>query len=401
MSAPSESPPSGKGVLLILYESFALAFCFGASSAPTPLYRLYQQQWDLSPVTLTVIFAIYAISFLGALLTVGALSDYVGRRPPAFASLCGAALAMVLFHLASSEAWLLAARFVQGIATGMAAATFGAALLDVSKKHGALLGSVFPITGTALGALVASLLVEFAAAPERAIFLCLLIVFVLLIFLVHWMPETAEKRAGGLASLVPHVAVPAEAKRPLASVVPVLVAAWALAGFNLSLMPSLVRAATGSASALSGGLVVSALAFAAAVAVCVVRNWAARTILLSGGSTLLIGAAATAGGMYVESLPPMVAGTLTAGFGFGAAFYGALRLVMPHAGPAERAGLLSAIYVVCYLAFSLPTIGAGFLVLRLGLVPGTYVYIAFVTVLAAISLLATLAPSAGSAPRRR
>src|SRR5215831_19221535 len=51
------------------------------SSAPTPLYRLYQQGFDLSPLLLTVIFAAYAFSLLAALLTVGSLSDHVGRRP--------------------------------------------------------------------------------------------------------------------------------------------------------------------------------------------------------------------------------------------------------------------------------------------------------------------------------
>jgi len=52
----------------------------------------------------------------------------------------------------------------------------------------------------------------------------------------------------------------------------------------------------------------------------------------------------------------MLAGTIVAGFGFGAAFAGAMLTVMPLAQAHERAGLLSAFYVEGYLSFSLPAI---------------------------------------------
>jgi hypothetical protein len=32
-----------------------------ASSAPTPLYATYQAKWGFSPITVTVIFGVYAI----------------------------------------------------------------------------------------------------------------------------------------------------------------------------------------------------------------------------------------------------------------------------------------------------------------------------------------------------
>jgi hypothetical protein len=55
----------------------------------------------------------------------------------------------------------------------------------------------------------------------------------------------------------------------------------------------------------------------------------------------------------------MLAGTIVAGFGFGAAFAGAMLTVMPLAQAHERAGLLSAFYVEGYLSFSLPAILTG------------------------------------------
>lgn len=59
-----------------------------ASSAPTPLYQVYQDNLHFSAAMLTVIFGVYAVSLLAALLTVGSLSDHVGRRPVIFAHCC-------------------------------------------------------------------------------------------------------------------------------------------------------------------------------------------------------------------------------------------------------------------------------------------------------------------------
>jgi MFS family permease len=65
----------------LAFLAFTLLTFLAASSAPTPLYHLYQETWDFSPAVLTLIFGVYALSLLGALLTVGSLSDHLGRKP--------------------------------------------------------------------------------------------------------------------------------------------------------------------------------------------------------------------------------------------------------------------------------------------------------------------------------
>jgi hypothetical protein len=52
-----------------------------ASTAPTPLYGVYQARWGFSAATLTAVFAIYILFLLATLLVFGSLSDHVGRRP--------------------------------------------------------------------------------------------------------------------------------------------------------------------------------------------------------------------------------------------------------------------------------------------------------------------------------
>ena len=51
-----------------------------AASAPSPFYPQLTQRLQLAPVATTLIFAIYALPLLIALLTLGSLSDRIGRR---------------------------------------------------------------------------------------------------------------------------------------------------------------------------------------------------------------------------------------------------------------------------------------------------------------------------------
>src|SRR5271163_821455 len=105
---PSASQARGLSPSAMTVFSFAAAMLIAASSsASTPLYRLYQESMHLTPFWITVVFAIYVASLLAALLTVGSLSDYVGRRPVILAALLLNAVAMLLFAEARDIGQLL------------------------------------------------------------------------------------------------------------------------------------------------------------------------------------------------------------------------------------------------------------------------------------------------------
>src|SRR5689334_11456135 len=103
-----------------------MVFFLAGSSALTPLYGVYQRAWGFSPITITVIFGIYALAVLAALLTVGSLSDYVGRRPVLFVAVVLQAAVMLTFAGANGVTTLLIARVVQGLSTGAAVGALGA-----------------------------------------------------------------------------------------------------------------------------------------------------------------------------------------------------------------------------------------------------------------------------------
>src|SRR5262252_1135608 len=236
------------------------AMTFTASAAaPTTLYQRYQEIFGLTPFILTVIFGAYVLSLLGALLTVGSLSDYIGRRPAILAALSLNVVGMATFISADSAAALIAARAVQGFATGLATATLGAAIMDTDRSRGPVLNSITTFIGLTVGSLGGGALATYAPDPQQLVYAVLLAVSAAEALLLWYMPETVTPKAGALASLRPHVSVPVPARRALVQVTPITIASWALSGFYFSLMPSLVRVATGIASPIVGGLVVSAL----------------------------------------------------------------------------------------------------------------------------------------------
>ncbi|MBX4998268.1 MFS transporter [Rhizobium lentis] len=387
MVAAAEStentPPPSLG-----FHALTLATFFGASSVPTPLYRIYQENFAISPVLITVIFAVYAFALLAALLTAGSISDHLGRRPVIFTALLLEIVAMVLFVAAGGPGWLIAARIVQGVATGIAGASLGAALVDVDRAKGQIVNSIAPLSGMAVGAIGTSALIQYGPFPMHLIYALLLVAFALQAAAIWLTRETGSTRPGALGSLVPRVSIPPEAKRPLSLVTPINIANWTLGGFYLSLVPSLVASTTGSTAPLTGGAVVAALTASGATAVYVRRSKTAAANLLFGVSVQTLGILTVVAGVHLANVPLLLIGTIFTGAGFGTNFLGSIGTIMPLAKADERAGLLSAFYIQSYLAFSLPAILAGFLAKSAGYRVTTDIYASAILLLLGVGIVA-------------
>ena len=367
-----------------------------AASAPTPLYLVYQQRFGFTPTTLTVVFAVYALALIAALLLTGALSDRVGRRPVLLAALAAIAASMVVFALAGSVSWLMVARVLQGMGTGVATGTLSATLLDLQPRPGTgpVVSSAAPSFGLAAGALLAGALVQHGPAPRQLVFWLLFAVFVAAAAVVLAVPETVPYDPAWVHALRPHVGVPAAARAIFLTVGPLVAAAWALAGFYLSLGPSLATLLSGSADRLVSSLPAVALFGAGGLATVLTTRWPPRRALLTGSPLLVAGVLATLAGLASGQLWLYMLGSAAAGAGFGPAFAGALRTLAPLVAPTERAALLTAVYVLSYLSFSVPAVLAGVATTRVGVRGTADVYAAAVAVVAA-------AATAGYALRTR
>ncbi|GHP16317.1 MFS transporter [Rhodococcus sp. NKCM2511] len=372
----------------------AFIVLMASSAAPSPLYPVYQQSWGFSAITLTVVFAVYALALLLTLLTVGSLSDHIGRKPILVASLLLLIVSLVLFIVADSVPVLIAARVVQGIAAGAATGAMSAAIIDLQPtvSTGPLLNSVAPSFGLAAGAIGAGLLVQLAPAPEILVFALLIAAAAVLAVALLFVPETSamrgfDSRRHLASTLLPRASLPKSVRAPFVVIAPALFATWSLGGFHLSLGPSIIGTVFGIDNHIVGGLEIFSLFASGSVAAVVVRNGIPRTVMMIGASVLASGVALTLVSVEIGSVALYFVGAVVAGSGWGATFLGAMRTLGSLVPAAERGGVFATTFVISYLAFSLPAVIAGLAVHRLGLSTTVEVYGAFVIALALISVV--------------
>jgi MFS family permease len=350
MAAPSRRRRSGRSLprsaafWVVAGTTTAL---IAAAAAPSPLYPVYQAEFHFSALTLTAVFAVYVFALLLSLLTIGRLSDFLGRRP---------VLAVALLVEAGAMAAL---------------GVLGAYLLDLQPANGSRLGSLVNSAATpagfGLGAALAGVLIQYAPHPTRLMFAILAVAFVALALITAVMPETVTRKPGSLAALRPQVSVPASARRPFLRAVPTTASTFMLAGLMFSIGGSQLTVVFGQTNHAIVGLVLGLFAGSGAVAAVVLRGQTPETMTRAGITGMFVGAVLFALALATSSLPIFLVGAVIAGAAYGLGFLGPFQSLSPLAQPHERAALISAFYVVAYLAFSIPALVAGLLITDVGL----------------------------------
>jgi len=401
-TTPARAHTAGPGLLLgtstnvrrtlpnrVAYQLAAALIGLGlfASLTPSPLYHTYVELWHFSPLTLTLVYAVYAFGVLASLLVAGRVSDEVGRRPVLLVALGMLLAATVLFMFADSASWLFAARALQGVATGAALSTASAALLDLHPRHDAagvgLTNAVSAASGIGLGMLVSSSLVQLGRFPRVVPYLALFVLIAIALAGVYWMPEPGAAQ-GHFRLTAERPTVPAGVRRPFLMASLAVISSWSIGALFFSLGPELSARLFATSNAIVAGIGVVALAGSAGAATLAFARstpWIAASggsLALAIGMILIVLAAATG------SVACYVAGSLVGGAGFGLAYLGGLRALVAAIPNEQRATVMSAFYVVAYASLSIPAIIAGVLVGHLGL-PSTFEL--FGTIVSAIAVI--------------
>ncbi|WP_313542884.1 MFS transporter [Leifsonia aquatica] len=362
-----------------------------AVGAPSPLFVLYEQEWSFAPWLLTVAFAIYAVTLLITLLVAGSLSDHIGRRPVLIGALALQVVAMLMFLFATDIGWIIAARSVQGVATGAAMSTFTAALVELApekqKKLGATIGSTAPVGGIALGAFFTGLAVQFTSAPTVLVFVTLALLFAAGIVVVAASPETVRRRPGAVRSLVPRLVIPRAARSEFVGAIPLFLATWMLAGLFIGLSPSILHGVFHLDSGLLNGAIVAVPPAVGAVAGLALTRAPARRTTVWAMAAIVAGIVLAGAGIAGAILPLLFAGATVAGAGFGAGFSAMLRILAPLAPNDKRAELFAGIFLVSYLAYGVPALVAGELIAIVGLLPTVLGYAVAIAAAAIVALV--------------
>lgn len=338
-----------------------LGTALGVSGAPAPLYGLYADEFDFAPLTITVVFAVYAVAALLSVLVTGAISDRYGRRPLLAVATALIIAGLVVFMTASGVPALLLARILHGLGVGTVMVVGTAALLDLRPADGARTGKR---TGVSLnlGIMVAILFTawnaQYGPAPLVTPYLVLAVVLAAGFVMLLLMPEThTTDRTRVLQIARPRV--PARITADFRFAALGVMASWSVLGVFLSLFPAIAAAAADTENLLFGGGIVGLSSGAAALSQQVAARIPARRAAIIGDLGTAASLVAAIGAVALGSAWGLAAVSTILGFFFGMAFGSSLRHLGEVVPAAHRGEVMSAFYVLAYAALALPTILAG------------------------------------------
>jgi MFS family permease len=384
-SAPGprlEAPPRpARHPVRFWSTAYTVVVLLTGTNLATPLYRDYGSRFGFSPLTTTLVFAVYVMALIPSLLLAGPLADAIGRRRVLLPAVALAAAGSVLFAFADGTGWLIAARILQGVAVGAASGALTAALTDVEprgdRRRAARVSTVASAAGLGLGPLLAGLLAEYAPAPHVLPFLAEVVLLVPAAIAVAVLP--AARGGGRWQPRRPQL--PPGVRAAFATTGMSAFLAFAVIGLFLSLVPTYVTTLYGRPDLLVSGATTALLLACSAAAQLLAAHAPGHRLeiiglpLLAGGLVLL----AVAG--EVSSLRMLLVAIVIAGIGQGLAFLGGLTTVNEVAPVDRRAEVLSSFYVVIYLGVGLPVIGVGFAATTLGLLPAVQAFACLVAAL--------------------
>ncbi|MCQ8831355.1 MFS transporter [Streptomyces malaysiensis] len=385
-----------------LAAAYAFVVTMCGTTLPTPLYSLYQREFGFSSFMVTVIFAVYAAGVIVALLLLGSVSDFIGRRPVMLAALVLSALSAVCFLLARGLPELFAGRTLSGLSAGLATGTATVTVIELAppsrRRAATLLATGANLGGLGVGPLLAGVLAQYAPAPLKLVFVVDLVLVAVAAAMVLALPETVRTRSR--APLRPQrLRVPKEMRSTFAAAAMAGFAGFATLGLFTSVSPTFLSEVEGESNLAVAGAVAFSV-FAASIAGQVLGRRLGPGWSLPGGCAVLVaGMAAIAISLAIASLALLVLGAVVAGTGQGLSFHAAVRVVTERSPADRRAEVTSALFVLMYLAISIPVIGVGALTVSVGLRTAGLVFTGCVALLAVATLLRVRALSAETADR--
>ncbi|MDH2355507.1 MFS transporter [Bradyrhizobium sp. SSUT18] len=365
---------------------------FAGSTVATPLYVIYKQQLGFSQITLTLIYAVYVVGNLVALLVLGGMSDVVGRRRTAVIAIGIAILGSFVFLFAHGLASLYAARVLSGLAIGIGAGTGTAWLAELiaeqDRSRATVIATIANFTGLGLGALIAGLLAEYVAFPLRTPFIAYLAVLVAVVALLAFAHETVDRPLSAFAhlSIRPRASVPLSIRPRFVAPAVTGFGAMALVAFFAALAPSVLVNELHVASHAVAGAIFLELAAAVALIIALTRSLSSRTAMLWSLGLMLPSLVLLVTAQFAGSLGAMIAATATCGVATGLGYRGSLQVVNQIAPDDRRAEVVSAYFICCFLGNALPVIGIGLLSTLINSTVASLVFAATIATFAVVAL---------------
>jgi hypothetical protein len=370
-AAPGRRPRSG-----FWAAAFAFLIVMAVATLPSPLYGLYRARDNLSALTITVVFAIFAAGTIAMLRSDNYVAARIGRRGVMLAAVATMMVAMAVLALWKDLPGLLIGRLITGVAVGLAAGTAITYLIELrlranpgaSAARATTIGTAVTVGALGIGPLIAGCLAQWVSQPLTVPYLVFIVLGVLALAGLRAAPETGAPVSGTAARGQP--ASPRPKPR-----LPVPAAAATLAGFAanglFAGLSGLFLATTlhHPSHALSGASLFILFSCGVASQLATARLAAPR-VLSAGTVSMLAGLALLVVSVRLSapSLALFLIGGALIGAGSGAVFKGTTGIVLAASPPESRVAMTSALLIALYVGLAVPVIGAG-VALDLGATP--------------------------------
>jgi MFS family permease len=338
----------------------SLVAAFAAVGSTIPLFNVYRAEDGFTNADISLTVVAYSAATLGTLLVLGRLSNYVGRRPTALASLGLLVLGCLVLLSVHHIGILIAGRLLMGLGTGLASSSLAAYIVDAAPTRPTWLASVASsqtvMLGLAVGAIASGALVQFGPWPRDLIFLVLIGMLLLSAALVAISPETVTPTPGAWRSLRPSVRVPVRVRHLLPIAAAVFLATWATGAFYQAFVPALVEDQLHTNNSLVLGLVFAAYMGPSALGAPLGGRFSPAAAQRIGMIAFLAGWIGLITAITTGALPLFIAATIVAGAGQGIAISAATHGLLYGSTLADRAPIFAVVYLLSYSGATIPSL---------------------------------------------
>ncbi|WP_326895880.1 MFS transporter [Mesorhizobium sp.] len=389
----TEPAHTGKreNVAALVSVAAMIAALFAGSTALTPLYVIYREAFGFSQITLTLVYAIYVVGNLAALLLFGRISDVIGRRPTVLVAVMVTVASAALFLFAHNLAALEVARVLSGLGIGVGVGSGTAWLSELvvteDKTYASMIATGTNFAGLGIGALVAGLLAEYAPLPLRLPFIIYLAALGVVAVSI-WRTRETVRKPGRLAdvSFRPRLGLPPEVRAHFVAPAVTGFGAMALVGFFAALAPGVLAGDLHIASHAAAGALFFELALVAALTIVLTARLASRNAMLMALSLMPPAVILLVAAQWSGSLGIMLMATALCGIAAALGYRGSLQVVNQIAPPARRAEIASVYFICCFCGNALPVVGIGMISTVAGATAASIGFACMITVFALAAL---------------
>jgi MFS family permease len=359
---PATNPGRRDRTLRLAFVSavVSLVAAFAAVGSTIPLFNIYRAEDGFTNAGISMTVVAYSAGTIGTLLILGRLSNHVGRRPTALASLGLLMLGCLVLLNVHHIGILIAGRLLMGLGAGLGSSSLTAYIVDAAPTRPTWLASVASsqtvMLGLAAGAIASGALVQFGPWPRDLIYLVAVGLLLLSAALIAISPDTVTPTPGAWRSLRPSVRAPARVRHLLAVAAAVLLPTWATGAFYQAFVPALVEDQLHTNSSLALGLVFAAYMAPSALGAPLGGWFAPAGAQRTGMIAFLAGWIGIITAITTGALPLFIAATIVAGAGQGIAISAATRGLLHGSTLADRAPIFAVIYLLSYSGATIPSL---------------------------------------------